>query len=84
MKVRDPRLLVALRQGKPDKKNRPGQTLTQRQIAVDLAISHGHYGDIEAGRRQPSLAVGERIANYHGLPLAALFDEIPLEYGEVA
>lgn len=82
VKVRDPKLLVALREGKPDKKGRAGRHLSQRQIAADLTISHGHYGDIEAGRRNPSLEVGERIAAYHGLPLATLFDEIPLEYGD--
>lgn len=80
VRVRNPELLVRLRQGKPDKKGRPGRHLSQRQIAGDIEISHGHYGDIEAGRRQPSRAVGERIAKYHGLELEDLFDEIPLDF----
>lgn len=82
MRLRDPKLLVALRQGRPDEKGRPGRCLTQRQAATHLGISHGHYGDIEGGRRQPSLAVGERIARFYGVTMAALYDEIPVEYGD--
>lgn len=82
MRLRDPKLLVALRQGRPDEKGRPGRCLTQRQAAVRIGISHGHYGDIEAGRRQPSLAVGRRIADLFGVTMAALYDGIPVEYGD--
>jgi DNA-binding XRE family transcriptional regulator len=85
VRVRDPQLLVALRAGRPDEKGRPGRTLTQRQAAAHIGISHGHYGDIEAGRRQPSVAVGRRMAAFFGVALAALCDEIgPGDAGEAA
>jgi DNA-binding XRE family transcriptional regulator len=79
IRLRDRQQLVALRRGRPDEKGRPGQSLTQRQVAARIGISHGHYGDIEAGRRHPSLAVGQRLAAFFEVPLDALCDVVPIE-----
>lgn len=82
LRLRDPKLLVLLRQGRPDEKGRPGRTLTQRQAAARVGISHGHYGDIEAGRRRPSPAVGARIAVFYGVTMHALYEGVPAEHGD--
>lgn len=47
-----------------------------------MDISKSHLSDIEQGKREPSYTVGLRIAAYYGVPMTALFDEVPLEYGE--
>jgi DNA-binding XRE family transcriptional regulator len=78
IRFRDRQQLVALRMGRPDEKGRPGRSLTQRQTAAHLGISHGHYGDLEAGRRQPSLAVGQRLAAFFDVTLETLCDIVPL------
>lgn len=79
IRLRDRQQLVALRMDRPDEKGRPGRSLTQRQVAARIGISHGHYGDIEAGRRHPSLAVGQRLAAFFEVPLDALCDVVPIE-----
>lgn len=81
IRFRDRQHLVALRMARPDEKGRPGRSLTQRQAAAHVGISHGHYGDLEAGRRHPSLAVGQRLAAFYAVPLAELCDVRPLELG---
>lgn len=78
LKTRDPGLLVALRNGKLVN----GKPMSQRQVAAALKLSNGFYADLEKGHRQPSYDVGCRIAAFYGLSLKALFDEVPLEYGE--
>lgn len=78
IRLRDRQLLIALRQDRPDEKNRPGHSLTQRQAAAHVGISHGHYGDIEAGRRHPSLAVGQRLASFYDVELEALCEVVPV------
>jgi transcriptional regulator with XRE-family HTH domain len=80
LKTRDPRLLVTCRQSKVLN----GKHMSQRQVAKVLGISAGYYADLELGNRQPSYDVGVRIAAFYGLSLQALFDEIPLEYGQPA
>ncbi|HMJ75323.1 MAG TPA: helix-turn-helix transcriptional regulator, partial [Iamia sp.] len=47
-------------------------SLTQRQAAAHVGISHGHYGDLEAGRRHPSLAVAQRLVAFFDIRLEAL------------
>ena len=79
VRLRDRQQLVALRMGRPDEKGRPGRSLTQRQAAAHLEISHGHYGDIEAGRRHPSLAVGQRLAAFYEVTLEELCVVEPVE-----
>lgn len=75
LKLRSKVLLATLRNGRG---------LTQRQIAVEWSISKSHVADLERGERQPSYDLGLRIAAFYGIPLDALFDEIPLEYGQPA
>ena len=84
IRLRDRQQLVALRADRPDEKGRPGRSLTQRQVAAHVGISHGHYGDLEAGRRQPSLAVGQRLAAFFEVPLDALYVIVPIEPGPPA
>lgn len=78
IRLRDRHQLVALRLGRPDEKGRPGRSLSQRQAAAHVGISHGHYGDIEAGRRHPSLAVGQRLAAFYDVALEALCEVLPV------
>jgi DNA-binding XRE family transcriptional regulator len=78
IRFHDRRQLVALRMGRPDEKGRPGRSLSQRQLAAHVGISHGHYGDLEAGRRHPSLAVGQRLADFFGVALATLCHVVPV------
>jgi len=81
LKLRSTALLATLRQGKG---------LSQRQLAAALTeasgkpVSKSHIADLERGERQPSYDLGLRIAAFYGVPLEALFDEIPLEYGQPA
>ncbi len=79
IRLRDRHQLVALRTARPDEKGRAGRTLTQRQAAAHIGISHGHYGDIEAGRRHPSLAVGQRMAAFYDVALEELCVVEPVE-----
>lgn len=72
MKPRDKRLLVALRENRK---------LTQRHVAAIVEVSPGHMADIESGRRNPSYAVGKRLADLYDVSMDALFEEIPVEYG---
>jgi len=81
IRFRDRRQLVALRMDRPDEKGRPGRSLSQRQVAAHVGISHGHYGDLEAGRRHPSLAVGQRLADFFAVALEDLCDVVPVEPG---
>lgn len=81
LKLRSTELLITLRNGK---------RLSQRQLAIEITkatgrpVSKSHIADLERGERQPSYDLGLRIAAFYGLPLEALFDEIPLEYGQPA
>lgn len=80
LKTRDPGLLAVLRKSKQVN----GKPMSQRQAAKALILSAGYYADLELGNRQPSYDVGLRIAAFYGTTLPALFDEIPLEYGQPA
>jgi transcriptional regulator with XRE-family HTH domain len=84
VRFRDRQQLVALRRGRPDEEGRPGRNLTQRQVAARIGISHGHYGDLESGRRHPSLAVAQRLAVYLEVSLERLCDVVPIEPGRSA
>lgn len=79
IRLRDRQQLIALRMGRPDEKGRPGRSLTQRQAAAHVDISHGHYGDLEAGRRHPSLAVAQRLAAFFEVALDQLCEVRPVE-----
>ena len=84
IRFHDRQQLVAMRRGQPDEQGRPGRNLTQRQVAARIGISHGHYGDLESGRRHPSLAVAERLAAFFEVPLEVLCDVVPVEPGPPA
>ena len=56
--------LVALRKEKG---------LKQREVAAALDISRSHYTKIEAGIRDPNLALAKRIADFLGGNVDALF-----------
>ena len=71
MKTRSTDLLIALRGDR-----------SVRQVAALMDISKSHLSDIERGVREPSYTIGLRIAAYYHVPMTALFDEVPLEYGE--
>ena len=84
IRFHDRRQMVALRMGRPDEKGRPGRSLSQRQVAAHIGISHGHLGDLEAGRRHPSLAVGQRLADFFEVTLESLCEVVPIELGPPA
>ena len=81
IRFHDRRQVVALRMGRPDEKGRSGRSLSQRQLASHVGISHGHYGDLEAGRRHPSFAVGQRLADFFEVALEDLCDVVPIAPG---
>jgi DNA-binding XRE family transcriptional regulator len=81
IRLHDRQQLIALRMARPDEKGRPGRSLSQRQVASHIGISHGHYGDLEAGRRHPSLAVGQRLADFFEVTLDVLCEVVPIEPG---
>jgi transcriptional regulator with XRE-family HTH domain len=74
VRVRDPQLLVTLRTSRPDAKGRPGRSLSQRQAAQSIGISHGHLAELELGNKQPSYRAAEAIANFYGVGVVALFE----------
>lgn len=55
--------------------------MTMRQLADVLGMdSHGSIGDLESGRRHPSLELATRIADLFGVSLDQLArDEMELE-----
>ncbi|MFV9505667.1 MAG: helix-turn-helix domain-containing protein [Oscillochloridaceae bacterium umkhey_bin13] len=47
--------------------------LTMRDLADQLGLgSHGYIGDLESGRRQPSLELAVKVADLFGVPLDQL------------
>ncbi|MBF0482773.1 MAG: helix-turn-helix transcriptional regulator [Desulfovibrionaceae bacterium] len=48
--------------------------MTQEQLAVLSGLSIQYVGEIERGRRNPSLTSVENLANALGLPIAELFN----------
>ncbi|MBI4918208.1 MAG: helix-turn-helix transcriptional regulator [Acidobacteria bacterium] len=58
--------------GRALRQARERQGISQRQLASTLNVSHSYVSHIEAGRRQPSIAVLARAADAVGLPLAVL------------
>lgn len=51
-------------------KIRRGSELTQTDVATGVGISLTHYQWIEYGKRNPSPALAERIAEFLGFPVA--------------
>jgi transcriptional regulator with XRE-family HTH domain len=65
-------------------RHRRGMTL--RELADALGFrSHGFIGDLESGRKYPSLDLAVRIADFFGVPLDRLArDDLALDDGAVA
>ena len=57
--------------------------MTLRQLADALGFSsHGYLGDLESGRRQPSLELALKMADFFDVPLEQLArDELELDEG---
>lgn len=55
--------------------------LTLRELAEALGFAnHGYLGDLESGRRKPSLELALKIADFFGVPIEQLArDEIELD-----
>jgi DNA-binding XRE family transcriptional regulator len=53
---------------------RKAMKLTHRTIAPKIGISYSHYGDIEAGRRNPSLDMSYKLAIFFDVPVELFFD----------
>jgi transcriptional regulator with XRE-family HTH domain len=62
--------LIALREAKGFTQKK---ALAQRDVALALGISRSHYTKIEAGIRNPNLALARRIAEYFGVSVEDLF-----------
>ena len=60
---------------------RQRQQLSMRELAEKLGLAtHGYIGDLESGRRQPSLELTLKIANLFGVSLDQLArDELDVE-----
>jgi transcriptional regulator with XRE-family HTH domain len=60
-------------------RKRRGMTLRELAQALDLP-SHGYLGDLESGRRQPSLELARKIADFFGVTVDQLArDEVELD-----
>lgn len=49
--------------------------LKTREIAPLLGISFQHYNDIETGRRNPSIELSKRMAEFFNTPLEQFFED---------
>lgn len=60
---------------------RKQHNLTMRELADKLGLStHGYIGDLESGRRQPSLELAVKIADLFGVTVDQLArDEVEVE-----
>lgn len=46
--------------------------MTQKELAQDLGMSKSHLSEIESGRKNPTLAVIERYAEYFQVPTSSI------------
>jgi transcriptional regulator with XRE-family HTH domain len=59
---------------------RQQHNLTLRQLAKILSTSSGYIADLEGGRRQPSLALARKVADYFEVSVDQLArDELDLD-----
>lgn len=49
--------------------------LTTKGIADELGISHTHYNDIENGKRNPSIELSIKMADFLGIPVIKFLRE---------
>jgi transcriptional regulator with XRE-family HTH domain len=45
------------------------RNLSQRKVAEDVGVGHGHLSQIETGAVDPKLSTVRRLADYLGIPL---------------
>jgi len=57
------------------KELRDEKELKTREIAEILGISFQHYNDVETGRRNPSIELSMKLAEFFDVPLEKFFDE---------
>ena len=66
------------------KKIRKSKGLSQITLATNADLSPGLVGDIEAGRRNPTLTSIEKIANALEIPVQQLFFDSEADYADSA
>lgn len=49
--------------------------ITVKGLAKELGISHQHYYDVETGRRNPSIELSLKMAEYFGEPLESFLED---------
>lgn len=65
------------------KMQRKNKKLTTRKIAGIFGVSHQHYNDIENGRRNPSIELSLKLAEFFEMPLEVfLVDRTKFKRGE--
>lgn len=57
------------------KELRNEKELKTREIAEIIGISFQHYNDVETGRRNPSIELSMKLAEFFNVPLEKFFDE---------
>lgn len=57
------------------KELRDEKKLKTREIAELLGISFQHYNDVETGRRNPSVELSMKLAEFFNVPLDRFFDD---------
>ena len=65
--------------GRRIKQERKARHLTQQDLADAAGIVRGHLSRIEGGITPPSLNVVKNVADALRLPIARLFEDIPLK-----
>jgi putative transcriptional regulator len=54
---------------------RKEKDLTVREIAEVFGISYQHYSDIETGRRNPSIELSLKMAEFFGEPIESFLED---------
>ena len=65
--------------GRRIKQERKARHLTQQELADAVGIDTGHLSRIESGKTPPSLNVVKNVADALRLPIARLFEDVPLQ-----
>lgn len=65
--------------GRRIKQERHARHLTQQELAEIVGIDTGHLSRIESGKTPPSLNVVKNIADALRLPMARLFEDVPIK-----
>jgi putative transcriptional regulator len=54
---------------------RKEKDLTVREIAEILGISYQHYSDVESGRRNPSIELSLKMAEFFNEPIESFLED---------